>query len=179
MKMQVSACMDGELDDAACSRAIDALCRDPRLRQEWETWAVIGDALRGTDALPQDFTRKVMDRLADEPPIVAAPLRRRSRLHHLAMPVAASVAGAALVVWVAIGFAPNEPAQPTLASVPLAPAAALPAVREVADETAGAQAPMPPERLAYLLAHQGYSPNRNLQGVAQYLRVVSGTGAAQ
>jgi len=191
MKTEVSALMDEELDEAAQAQAIGALCRDPILRQEWETYCAIGDALRGLDPLPADFTRRVMDRLAGEPMIVAAPLRRRSALRHPLLTAAASVAGVALVGWFAVGVSQNEPSQPAVAVAPMvAPvavaqpvvpvavvkSAVAPPASEPVQASAGTEK-MPPNRLAYLFAHQGYSPN--FQGVAQYLRVVSETGAAK
>jgi negative regulator of sigma E activity len=87
---------------------------------------------------------------------------------------AASLAAVALVGWVA--FSPLDEA---------APAAQAPAaVAHVVPPAAQAPAPMaqvlPPDTANdYLYAHQGYSPRNSLQGVAPYVRMVSGTAGAQ
>lgn len=187
MKANVSALIDGELDEPLQAAVLDTLCRDWDLRRRWEIYWEIGDCMRGADCLSLGFTREVMDRLAVEPTVVAPVAKRRSGLRPFLVPVAASVAGVALVAWVAFRSLPAEQAGPDLAAEPVAALAALPPpasaslpVQAVPSQSpAGEEAPPPASGLAYLLAHQGYSPSRGLQGVTQYLRVVSESGTAQ
>ncbi len=186
MKANVSALIDGELDEPSQAAVLDALCRDRDLRRQWEIYCAIGDCMRGAHCLSPGFTHEVMDRLAVEPTVVAPVARRRRALRPFLVPVAASVAGVALVAWVALRSLPAEQPREDLATTPLAAgalppsaSAALP-VQAVASQTPVAEeGPPPAAGLAYLLAHQGYSPSRGLQGVTQYLRVVSESGAAQ
>jgi hypothetical protein len=70
----------------------------------------------------------------------------------------------ALVGWVAFG--PQQQAGVPVAQV---------APQSVPVETAQVRQVAPPDAANdYLLAHQGYSPRNSLQGVAPYVRMVSG-----
>jgi len=79
---------------------------------------------------------------------------------------AASVAAVALVGWVAFG--PQE-SGPQVAVAPK---------RDVV-VTETAQVAPPDQANDYLYAHQGYSPRNSLQGVAPYVRTVSGKAVAR
>jgi hypothetical protein len=84
--------------------------------------------------------------------------------------LAAGVAAAAFVGWVA--FSPQEAAPPAArvaAAVP-APVANLQEASAVVAQPA-ALVPPPPFADDYLLAHQGYSPRTSFLGVAPYVRV--------
>ncbi len=65
MKETVSALFDGELDAVEMDRVCARLKDEPDLRDAWDSYALIGDALRGTTrgALPRTFS----ERLAAEP----------------------------------------------------------------------------------------------------------------
>jgi hypothetical protein len=93
-------------------------------------------------------------------PVRLAALPQRPRWQLLS--AAASLAAIALVGWVAFG--PQEDGA-QLARV--APTAAQAPV-------ATAQVPPPAAANDYLYAHQGLSPRNSLQGVAPYVRMVSG-----
>jgi len=80
------------------------------------------------------------------------PLRNVRRL---ALSAAASIAGVALVAWLTLFDSPFAP-QTQLAATP-----ANGAVND------------------YLLAHQQFSPNTAMQGVASYVRTVSGQNPEQ
>ncbi len=165
MKENISALMDGELDGRAAAATIDALRRDPAALEAWRAYHLVGDALRDTPALSPDFAARVAARLAGEPTVLAPGRLRPVQRRWLSMPAAAaaSVAGVALVGWLA--FAPQQPGspQPALAK---APASALVAVKP-------ALVPLPAGTPDYLLAHQGFSPRISLQGMAPYVRTVS------
>jgi sigma-E factor negative regulatory protein RseA len=77
----LSALVDGELPpsgDADLARACQAWRDDAQTRATWHAYAMIGDVLRSEDlatepAHDRDFLRRLRERLADEP-VVLAPL---------------------------------------------------------------------------------------------------------
>ena len=155
MKENVSALMDGELEERAADSAIDALRGEGESLEAWRTYHLISDAMRDTRLLSAGFTARVAERLASEPTVLAP--RRRQAVQRFALAAAASVAGVGLVGWLA--FAPQPQTQP----VAQAPAAA-PAMASI---------PLPSATNDYLLAHQGFSPRVSLQGMAPYVRTVA------
>jgi sigma-E factor negative regulatory protein RseA len=167
---RISAFMDGEVDESEVTRQVRRMEQDPRLRAVWGTYHLIGDTLRGEKiGLSRDFTRKLSARLAAEPTILAprsrAPLQASAR--RFALPVAASLGGVALVAWLAVFNNPFAPQKENLALKPAAPLAA---------QTQLAANPASGEVNDYLLAHQQFSSSTTMQGVASYVRTVSGQG---
>jgi sigma-E factor negative regulatory protein RseA len=153
---RISAFMDGELEDHEASAQVRRLKEDLDLRVAWDTYHLIGDAMRGEAGYASGLAVKVEARLASEPTVVAPKTRMPQRnVRRLALSAAAAVGGVALVAWL------------TLFDNPLAPQsqmAATPANGAVND---------------YLLAHQQFSPNTAMQGVASYVRTVSGQNTEQ
>jgi sigma-E factor negative regulatory protein RseA len=171
MKSRVSELMDGELDCHAADVMLAALREQGEAREAWRAYHLISDALHDTRMLSPDFAARVAARLAEEPTLLAPALRpvpRRARW--LALPAAASVAAVALVGWLA--FAPP---QVQLTPVPVAEA---PRAAPVA-KAAPVRVPPPAAADDYLLAHQRYSPRNSLQGMAPYVRTVSGEAGAR
>jgi sigma-E factor negative regulatory protein RseA len=161
---QISAFMDGEIEGVEATGQVNRLKEDARLRATWDTYHLIGDTLRGEKlGLSQDFTASFSARLADEPTILAPRSRSplQSTVRRFALPVAASVGGMALVAWLAVFNNPFAPQKENLAAKAPAPVEAKTQVAngEVND---------------YLLAHQQFSSSTTLQGVASYVRTVSG-----
>lgn len=113
---EVSALVDGELDDSAVARACATWRDDAAVRESWHTWHLIGDVLRSEDlAAPaghdSDFLAALRARLADEPvvlaPAAAAPVARPAPAYE---PAVANGAAAVRRNWrtpaaVAAGFA--------------------------------------------------------------------------
>lgn len=194
MKSQVSALMDGALDESVAASTLDAMGRSPELRGDWETWHLIGDTLRqtvdvksGSGALSPDFTARFMRALGDEPTLLAPPRKAETpapsapaRFRQL-LPLAASVMGVGAVVWVAqtvgLGDAPSAvavTAQRTLL--------ARPAVTEPLHASAermplsGPALVLQPVALnqsslrEYVVAHEGYTPGPVMPGLARYQR---------
>ena len=157
MKEEISALMDGELDERASMAALQALRGEGEALDTWRTYHLISDAMRDTRLLSAGFTARVAERLAAEPTVLSPP--KKQPVQRFALAAAAGVAGVALVGWMA--FAP-QPQAPQIAKLQ-APAAA-PAVAAV---------PLPPSANDYLLAHQGFSPRVFLQGMAPYVRTVA------
>lgn len=178
MKSKISALVDGELERHEAVAPLDALRTDGEIRDAWRSYHLIGDAMRDSCMLSDGFAGRVAARLAGEPTVMAparlAPAPERPRWQLLS--AAASVAAVAMVssVW----FMLQDSAAPA-PQVAQTAQRALPAKQA---EIAQAQEPAPPAAQVpppdsandYLYAHQGYSPRNSLQGVAPYVRAVSG-----
>lgn len=178
MKENVSALLDGALDEEASSRMLESLRRDGALRREWESYCLIGDVLRDENGLSPDFARNVMRSIEDEPTIVA-PQRREvgsGLIRHL-MPIAASVMGVAAVGWVAVTLNGSGPDMERIAAAKVQQPVAL--VSAPADTAARATgAPAESSEREYLFAHQAMAPSAAMPGVALYVRTVSDSRAA-
>ncbi|HEV8523459.1 MAG TPA: sigma-E factor negative regulatory protein [Terriglobales bacterium] len=166
---RISAFMDGELEDHEAAGQVRRLKEDPELRAAWETYHLIGDAMRGEAGYSPGLVVKIGARLAAEPTILAPRPRMQLRnVRRLVLSAAASIGGVALVVWLALFDNPFAPQQDLAVNqVPLAAQtqlAATPANGAVND---------------YLLAHQQFSPSTAMQGVASYVRTVSGQNPEQ
>ncbi|HWA11925.1 MAG TPA: sigma-E factor negative regulatory protein [Burkholderiales bacterium] len=138
---RISAFMDGEADDQDGAAQLARLKQEPALRRDWETYHLIGEALRGEAARPSPgFMARFSEALAKEPTVLAprAPARRGGLLPRIALPLAASFGGVALVAWLAMS---NNPLMPAREQV----AATAPAPRPAEDATAR----------DYIAAHQG------------------------
>jgi len=128
------------------------------MRDAWSEYHLIGDVLRGEPELDRDITSGVMQRLAEEPVVLAPLPRRESGWQRPLAALAASVAGVVVVGWLAL--APSK-----------APEQAVVAKAEKVGQ--------PVEPLAasdiqeYLLAHQANAPGLRLQGGSQNIRPVS------
>jgi sigma-E factor negative regulatory protein RseA len=138
---------------------------DPELRERWDMFHIVGDALRGDPLLSAGFHEAFAQRLAAEPTVLAP--RRFSRqarkVTTYALSAAASVSAAAFVAWVAM--MPSEPGGLVADNAPLAVPDAS-AMRPVSTDASMNE---------YFLAHQGFSPSTAIQGLAPYIRSVSAT----
>jgi sigma-E factor negative regulatory protein RseA len=159
---RISAFMDGELEAEEGAGQIRRLKDDPEARGSWEVYHLIGDAVRGESGLSTRFTQELGARLAAEPTVLAPHPKIQPRtVRRIALSAAASVGGVALVAWLALVNNPFQPQQNlALNQQPVLPQAdTAPANGAVND---------------YLLAHQQFSPSTAMQGVASYVRTVSG-----
>jgi sigma-E factor negative regulatory protein RseA len=160
--------MDGELDGREAHQELARLKQQDALRDSWDTYHLISDALRGDALLSADLKLRVSERLAQEPTVLAPHLGAVRKFPTYVLPVAASVSAVALVGWFAISINTNN-IQPETTRAPT-PAAALlptPPVPQLAS------VPNEGNMNEYLLAHQGFSPSTAIQGVAPYIRSVS------
>ena len=157
MAEQISRLMDGELEDVQLDLAVGQL-RRPEGMDTWVCYHVIGDALRGADAIAPGFSRRFSARLAAEPTVLA-PRAAPSRPLAYAWAAAAGMAAVALVGWVAFGTLQQEP-------MAIAKAGEARAVRApgVNPQTVPAD---------YIMAHHEYSPTSQIQGVGPYLQPAS------
>jgi sigma-E factor negative regulatory protein RseA len=166
MKEKLSALIDGELEGDGLHAHLGRLRTDPELRSAWDTYHLIGDALRGQ--ISPAIADRVVARLREEPTVLAPrPQKGPSRrLGWYAMAVAASVAAVGFVVWTA---SPGWRVEPQLAG---GPAATTVATSVQAPATLVSSVP-PAEVENYLLAHQPYSHTSAMQGIAPYARSVA------
>lgn len=173
MKDKVSALLDGDLDDPGMRSVFDVMRRDGSLRAEWDTYCLIGDALRGDRAGTADFVSRVMAGLDDEPTVLAprrAPATAAERsLTQRLLPLAASVMGVAAVGLVAASLYRQEAPAPQLAAG--GPQVQLVTSTGVLPVAAPASDPM----REYLLAHQGLSRSGPMPAGMQYVRTVADT----
>lgn len=111
MREQVSALLDGELDDVQMNVALEALQDDTDLCRDWQIYHLIGDVMRGDGVSVSSIAERVSAQLVDEPvlamPAPAVPQEIKSVRHHGVAAnrawysLAASVAGVAFVGWAA------------------------------------------------------------------------------
>ena len=167
---EISALLDGELDPEETRRHLDRIKRDRALRDTWDTYHMVGDALRGGAFLASGIDRRVAERLSAEPTVLAPRPRigrRFSPAVSYALSAAASLSAVAAVAWVVLsGNVSSTGEQP-------ANFAQAPAAIAVAPVIANVSLPDSARTHDYLLAHQGVSPSTALQGVAPYVRTVT------
>lgn len=112
---QLSALMDGELDQFELRRVIDLLAENPELRDKWRRYQVAASALRGEPGHWQiDLSARIAAAVAAEP----APRRRLLTGVLGRAAVAASVA--ALTIAGARYWLPFDPAEQSVAGTPTA-----------------------------------------------------------
>jgi sigma-E factor negative regulatory protein RseA len=182
---RLSALMDDELDDHAIDGELDRIKSDPQREEAWATYHMIGDALRGQIDPVQGIDERVRIMLADEPTVLAPRMRKTNRVtQRVALPLAASVCGIAVVAWLALSN--NSAISP--ANNAMSPDVLATATRVVqqanetstttseADETESNDSA--DDMSEYLMAHQQFSPSTVRQGLVPYVRTVSsGDGA--
>src|SRR5688572_21157127 len=121
---KISALMDGELDARLGDQQFAHLKNDSGARACWDTYHLIGDALRGERVVsgnPSGRLERFSALLAQEPTVLAPHRRPAKPITAYAWPVAASLSAVALVGWMAVNN-PLAP-QPEIARVtPVLPA---------------------------------------------------------
>ncbi|HEX9684841.1 MAG TPA: sigma-E factor negative regulatory protein [Burkholderiales bacterium] len=165
---RISECMDGELKKHETRVLVECIKQDTELRHCWDTFHLIGDVMRGEPALSEEFERRVAERLAHEPTILAPRTPTVRRFATYALSAAASLSAITLVWWMAFFNNPLVP-QPEIAQVPITPSpiAAVPPSEQLAS------VPSDGTMNEYLIAHQEFSPSSEIQGLAPYIRGVS------
>ncbi|MCX7172767.1 MAG: RseA family anti-sigma factor [Proteobacteria bacterium] len=156
MKIELSAMIDDELDIHDQHALLAALRGKKDMRASWDSYILLGDALRGSPELATDLTANVMNALRNEPTILAIPRRQAPSMLRGVAALAASLAGVAVVGWLALS--------PTASQTSITPSAKT-QIPPVASTSARMQ--------EYLMAHQAYSPSSRIQGGASYIRTVS------
>jgi sigma-E factor negative regulatory protein RseA len=164
---KISALMDGELDAHQTTQQYSRIGRDADARASWDTFHLIGDALRGERIVSGNIAARLSERLAGEPTVLAPRARPSKRMTAYALSAAASFSAVALVSWVAF----NTTSAPQ--SEPMAPSLATPVVPTSTVQLASV--PSEGKMNEYLMAHQEFSPSTAIQGLAPYIRTVSAT----
>jgi sigma-E factor negative regulatory protein RseA len=171
----ISALMDGELDGHQANQDLGRLKDDAALREQWDSFHLIGDTMRGERLLSAGFSAALTAKLAQEPTVLAprriAPKTRQGVAY--ALSAAASLSAVALVAWVAL--TPTAPIGPQAGIAP--PTKAGPASLEASVQPASLSSEG--RMNEYLLAHQGFSPSTAIQGLAPYIRSVSTSRIAE
>ena len=168
---KISAFMDGEAAPAESQHILRRLRNDEECLKIWNSFHLVGDVMRGEPVLRDGFLERLRQRLENEPAILA-PRARWHTTANFAYSAAASIAGLAVVVTLAMTNNPLRP-QGELASAQKAEQTQLaqkPAADSDAQPAAAADAAQVNE---YLMAHQEFSPRTALQGVVPYVRSVS------
>lgn len=174
MKETLSGFIDGEFQRGELQMHLARIKSDAELRNAWNTYHLIGDALRGP--VCPDFTSRVVTRLRDEPALLApkrgtVPSRR---LGWYVVSAAAGAAAVALVVWTA---APIWQAEPKVAANPTGVDLASSGRGPVTAVSLPMAEVKPPVSAAavenYLYAHQPYSHTSAVQGIALYARSIA------
>lgn len=152
MDEQISRLMDDEMDEEDVDRLL-AVLRQHGAPPAWDTYHLIGDAMRELAPVPSAFMERFGARLAAEPTVLAPRPRTRYKPRAIALSAAASVAAVGLVVWAVMQtHVADFPENPVVANAP----------------QSGFENVNP-----YLLAHQEHSPSVAMQGMATYIRTVS------
>ena len=188
---QISALMDGELDEAR----VQALCAQMKSGENLECWTsyhMIGDALRDECIVQSGFSERFAERLAAEPTVLAPGQRslgdsvvpistsRRSnwggRRVQYAMAATAMLAAVGVVGW----FGVQEfTLGPGLNQLALTPASSSSLASSNMGTTVAASSVQASRKSGgfgispYLLVHQEYSPTTAMQGVRPYVRTVA------
>lgn len=163
---RVSALMDGELDSDQ-GPGFERVLKDEAAAECWRDYHLIGDVMRGEAALSGAFAARVSTALAAEPTVLAPPRSRSvgtARARTFALSAAASAAGLAVVVWLAM----QGISGPSTAPLASGTQAVQPSAVASSDGQEGAKALS--EVSEYVAAHQEYSPTAAMPGVASYVR---------
>ena len=141
--IKLSAWMDGEEHDEGTDWP-NQLKQDAMAREQWETWHLIGDAMRGAPPMSSDFGRRFAERLAAEPTVLAP------RARWVSGRAVASVAAGVLVVAGAVAiWSQHQDSMPGATNVAQVSPPAAQESPALAAEVRWAP---------YLAAHQEFSP---------------------
>lgn len=166
MKTRLCGLLDGELERQDEPALFAALKRGDELRGCWREYLLISDTLKGEKMLDADITARVMASLRDEAAVLAPHASMRPSWQRSALALAATVAGVAVVAWVALVPQNNQVSIPAQTLVQREPAAIKP-VRHAARDMQ-----------EYLAAHQAQSSSLQFRGGTENIRTVSTTGIA-
>jgi len=157
MKKEISTLMDGELFEDEAEGLLSQIKRDSDAHKDWEIYHLIGDVLRQPEHIHCDLSAKVRERMQDEP-VVLAPRSRavKQKMRTVALSAAASLVAVGVVAWMSAQIAPETFPQMAMQQAALRPASVQ----------------IKPESSEYLMAHQEFSPNSDVNG-AFYIRTAS------
>ena len=161
---RISQLMDGELGEHESRLEIRRLQHEEELVQVWETYHLIRDVLRDEAGAGAGLAARVCERLRHEPAIVSPHTRLTARAARYALPMAATVAGVAVVAWLAFFSQPHQDNGKLAENVQQVTSNEIPPMV--------VRTPAKGEMNRYLVAHQEFSPTTAMQGVGSYVRTV-------
>jgi sigma-E factor negative regulatory protein RseA len=168
MTKELSALLDGELEVHEAPPLWMAMKSAPQMHETWQAYSLIGDAIRDEGNLARDITASVMRKLEDEPTVLALrSVRQAPKRSSAVLALAASVAGVAVVGWLALPLQFQGEQTVSMARIQQP-------VPTVVASTGPSR-----DMQEYMLAHQANAPGMYLQGGAQHIRTVSAEGPAQ
>jgi sigma-E factor negative regulatory protein RseA len=171
MKQDISSLMDGELEGHEADRVIRACCSSEEHKDTWNTYHVIGEAIRGHSPGKAARPAGIMAALAKEPTVLAPRARiLETTFGRMALAAAASVATVGVVSW--IGTQGGAPGAPSGAIVKAVPASSLAVQPVAATAPAPATQPQVVDLQDYLNAHRQIPASEAYRPVANH-------GAAQ
>jgi sigma-E factor negative regulatory protein RseA len=180
---EISALFDGELEEHEVRSAVKTALND---NASWQAYALIGDGLRGDCPEAPDMTASVMNRIREEPVVLAPRNLQPVRRQQPWLALAASVAGVAVVGWLALTGNPQSSVSENRLAVvtgnaPGTVVAVLPAPTFVRapDNLARDQAPqgMQGDMNEYLLAHHAQAATIRLGDSTKQVRTVAMSSA--
>lgn len=162
--LQISALMDGELDDAGCQQAIDALLASDDLVKFWADAHCAGDWMRSDEVVGVGdrglFMRRFSAELANEPTVLAPRSGTQSRSTRFwiraGLPGASIAAALVAVVWVAAPFGRDGESVKMAVVAPIA--AIVPVMASNAPVEPVANAVDPDQLSDYFAAHRDVTP---------------------
>lgn len=167
--------MDGELAEHQEQVLFAALRQDDELRGCWLEYQLVGDALKGERDLGTELTGRVMAALDAEPTVLAPRISHRDPWHRPALALAATLAGIAVVGWLALNT--GQSARPVTvaqeSSTPREPVMVAAAVQPVREDPRHSL-----EMQEYLVAHEAQSSALQFRGGAEHIRTVAIIGMA-
>lgn len=164
MKESISTLMDGELFEDETEALLSRIKQHPEAQQEWQTYHLIGDALRQPDHISRDISPALRERLRSEPTVLAPRSRISKKVRYVAMSAAASMMAFALLAWMSLKIG-TEPA----VQMAMQPSAG----KQHAGRSVNPAGPANQGMDDYLMAHQEFSPATNVEGAATYIRTVA------
>lgn len=161
MKESLSALVDNELDGPEAAKVITAASTDESLKDAWDEYHLIGDAMRASGLNSINVRHRVATRLAEEPTVLA-PRRwlREGRVRTVsAVALAASMSFAAVVAWQQLAV--NDHGAAMVAADKGVPVQVAQQVEPANGPNAHAQGDDP-----YLLAHQEMASDPDVMKVS-------------
>ncbi len=166
---QLSALMDGELDEVGSVRLLDRMTRDPGLKTRWERYHLISDVLSNNlqPVADSDLTGRI-HRAVNGEPVPLRPAWNRTALFKAAagFALAASVAVVAVLGFRSFTGQPGTPTGVVAAKVAPRLDTRLAGMRWDVDKPA-----VEAKLNGFLVNHSGYTGN-GVQGMLPYARIV-------
>jgi sigma-E factor negative regulatory protein RseA len=158
MKQKISVLMDGELFEDEADSLLGHIKRGSDVHNDWEIYHLIGDVLRQPEHIHCGLSDKVLERMQDEPTVLAPRVRPlKQRMRTIALSAAASLSAVGVVAWMSLQISPEVAPQLAMQQTAFRPAS----MQIKADSN------------DYLMAHQEFSPSADMNGGTSYIRTVS------